>query len=178
MHILLGLLVTIVTVLILLKRLADNGIDLAGLNPFLWRRRRNWRLQVEGDPVFAIEDPKDMAALLVVGVAKIDGEISAEEKHAIRSEFETTFSMSASDAAELLASSAYLLRDGEVLRSQLEAVLKRTHDRFTGEQIDSLFEMINRVALVDGTPTDMQVEFIASLRRQLMAARPQTTTWN
>lgn len=176
MHILLGLLVAIVTVVILLKRLADNGIDLGGLNPFVGRRRRNWRLHVEGDPVFAIDNPRDMAALLVVGVAKIDGEVSAEEKHAIKAEFETTFSMSTAQATELLGSSAYLLRDGEVLRSQLDALLKNTREKFTGEQIDSLFEMINRVALAEGTPSARQLEFIASLRRELTA--PQTeSTW-
>ena len=177
MHILLALLAAIATVLILLKRLADNGIDLGGLNPFLWNRRRNWRLQVEGDPVFSIDNPKDMAALLVAGVAKIDGEMSAEEKRAIRYEFETAFSMSADQATELLASSAYLLRDGEVLRSQLETVLKRTHEQFTGEQIDSLFEMMNRVALVDGAPTAQQVEYIAAVKRHLTPPQPASTTW-
>ena len=40
---LLGFLGLLVTVLILLSRLADAGIDLGGLNPFLWRRRRAWR---------------------------------------------------------------------------------------------------------------------------------------
>jgi len=43
MHFILGLLGTIVTILILLNRLADAGIDLGGLNPFLWHRRRKWR---------------------------------------------------------------------------------------------------------------------------------------
>ena len=177
MHILLALITAIATILIVLKRLADNGIDLAGLNPFLWRRRRNWRLQLEGNPVFSIDNPRDMAALLVAGVAKIDGEISAEEKHAIRNEFETTFSMSADQATELLASSAYLLRDGEVLRSQLASVLKRANEYLTGEQVDSLFEMMNRVALVDGAPTTQQVEYIAAVKRHVTPPQPADTTW-
>ena len=59
MHIIFGLLGTIVTILILLNRLADAGIDLGGLNPFLWSRRRKWRKQYEGNPVFKIENPMD-----------------------------------------------------------------------------------------------------------------------
>lgn len=40
MHIVLGLLGTLVTILWLLYRLAEMGIDLGGLNPWAWRRRR------------------------------------------------------------------------------------------------------------------------------------------
>jgi len=39
----LAVLGVIVTILILLNRLANAGMDLGGLNPFLWQRRRNWR---------------------------------------------------------------------------------------------------------------------------------------
>lgn len=177
MHILLGLLGVIVTLVILLKRLADAGIDLAGLNPFLWRRRRNWRLKVEGDPIFAIEQPRDMAALLVTGVAKADGSMSSEEKRAILNEFETAFSLDAKGAAELLGASDYLLGDGEALRKQTAAVLKATREKFTGEQVDSLFEMINRVATVDGAPTSAQVALIAEIKRLLTPAVPTDTTW-
>ena len=37
MHIILGVLGAVITILILLNRLAEAGIDLGGLNPFLWR---------------------------------------------------------------------------------------------------------------------------------------------
>ena len=64
MHVLLGILGSIITILILLKRLADSGIDLAGLNPFLWHRRRKWRMKVEGNPIHAISSPMELTALL------------------------------------------------------------------------------------------------------------------
>jgi len=43
MHIIIAFLGTIVTILVLLDRLAQAGISLGGLNPFLWRRRRKWK---------------------------------------------------------------------------------------------------------------------------------------
>ena len=55
MHIILGMLGTIVTILILLNRLAEAGIDIGGLNPFLWNRRRKWKKMYQGNPVFKIE---------------------------------------------------------------------------------------------------------------------------
>ena len=67
MHIVLGALTTIVTILWLLHRLAEMGIDLGGLNPWYWRRRRAWRKKYEGDPIYAVEDPIDVAAIFVIG---------------------------------------------------------------------------------------------------------------
>jgi len=58
-HIVLGLLTTIVTLLILLNRLAEAGISLGGLNPFLWHRRRKWKQQLIGNPIFHIDGPMD-----------------------------------------------------------------------------------------------------------------------
>ena len=85
MHVLLGILGAIVTILILLKRLADAGIDLAGLNPFLRQRRRQWRNKVEGNPIHAISSPMELTALLMTATAKIDGDMSSEEKKALLS---------------------------------------------------------------------------------------------
>ena len=79
MHIILGILGSLITVLILLNRLADAGIDLGGLNPYLWQRRRKWRNKYEGNPVFKIESPMDAAAILMVATAKADGDISLDE---------------------------------------------------------------------------------------------------
>ena len=70
MHVLLGLLGTIVTILVLLYRLSDIGINLGGLNPFSWRRRRAWQQKLEANPIFSLEDPREVAAVLLVGTAE------------------------------------------------------------------------------------------------------------
>jgi len=43
MHVIIGFLGSVVTILWLLHRLAEMGIDMGGLNPWTWRRRRNFR---------------------------------------------------------------------------------------------------------------------------------------
>lgn len=70
MQFVLALLAAIVTILILLNRLADAGIGLGGLNSFLWRRRRKWRQRYEGNPVYALDDPKEVTALFPLAMAK------------------------------------------------------------------------------------------------------------
>ena len=80
MHIILGILGAIVTILILLNRLAEAGIDLGGLNPFSARRLRKWQQKFEGNPLFALDDPVEVAAVLVVATANIAGVVTAEER--------------------------------------------------------------------------------------------------
>lgn len=178
MHILLGLLGAIVTILVLLHRLADIGIDLGGLNPFMWRRRRAWRQKYEANPIFSLRDPIDIAALLVVGVAKIDGDMSAQEKRALLGEFETTFELTESKASALLGGSAHLIGDGQVLQTQIDDVLAGRRELFSEQQVESVLEMMERVAHIDGAPTARQLALIDSVRRLLAQPPASRGTWN
>jgi hypothetical protein len=90
MHIVLGLLGSIVTILYLLDRL---GIDLGGLNPFYWQRRRAWAKKYEGDPIHSVEDPMHVAAILIVGAAKLNGDLSAEQKRVALEQAESMLQM-------------------------------------------------------------------------------------
>lgn len=177
MHILLGLLGAVVTILVLLYRLADAGIDLGGLNPFAARRRRAWRQKFESNPIFSLDNSVDIAALLVVGVAKIDGDMSAEEKRALLGEFQTTFELSEGKASELLGSSAHLIGDGEVLQTQIDDVLAGRKELFSDAQAASLIEMMGRIAHTDGTPTAQQLGLIDAVRLSLAGPDIPQSTW-
>jgi len=102
MHIILPLLGTIVTILVLLNRLAQAGISLGGLNPFLWRRRQKWKKQYEGNPIYQIDSPLDLAALLATATAKADGDMSSDEKKTLLDLFQKEFNVDKKGAAELL----------------------------------------------------------------------------
>jgi len=165
----------LVTLLILFKRLADAGIDLGGLNPFLWRRRREWRGKFDANPLFLISDPKEVAAVLAVGVAKIDGDITSEDKRALLQEFESTFAMKPRGASELLGSSVYLLGDPAILLTHLDAVLARARDKFTSEQVISTLAMLERIAGTSRGPSQRQRELIDAIRTRLASSQPAGT---
>ncbi len=115
MHIIIGFLTALVTIFYLLDRL---GIDLGGFNPFHWRRRRAWANKYNSDPIYSVEDPMHVAALLVLGAAKLDGVISAEQKRVALEQFAITFSLDARDASA----------DGGLDAAQTELIEKmRTH---------------------------------------------------
>jgi len=172
---LLGFLGLIVTVLILLSRLADAGIDLGGLNPFLTRRRRAWRQKFEANPLFGLDRPMDAAAVLAVGVAKADGDMSAEQKQALLAAFQQTFDIDLRAAEELLTSSAHLVGDGRILRDQVHDVIGRSKDQFTDSQIESTLSLLEEIAAVEGA-TGRQRELISHVESALHD-QPTSGTW-
>ncbi len=146
MHIILGMLGTIVTILVLFHRLAQLGIDVGGLNPFLWNRRRKWKNMYQGNPVFKIQSPMDATAILMVATVKANGDMAKEEKNEVLSLFETKFNMSKKDAAGLLVSCVHLLGDGTEVRNNVKKFLSQSKENFTESQIDSAISLISQVA--------------------------------
>lgn len=151
MHILLGILGTVVTILILLNRLSNTGIDLGWLNPFLWKKRRKWRKMYEGNPVYKITSPMDATALLMVAAAKADGDMTEESKENILSLFEKEFHLSGKEATGLMISSVHLLGDGEEVRNNIGAVLAPSLGQFSESQSASTINLIGRVAGAAGS---------------------------
>ena len=177
MHIVLGLLGTIVTILILLNRLADAGIDLGGLNPYLWNRRRKWRKQYEGNPVFKIESPMDATAILMVAAAKADGDMTKEDKGLLLSLFENEFKLSKKDAAGLLISSAHLLGNGNEVRQNVKKFLSSSKASFTDTQAQSAISLISQAAGASDTMHANAQEILKQVTAELTPIQANRQTW-
>ncbi len=175
MHIVLGLLTTIVTVLYLLDRM---GIDLGGLNPFYWRRRRAWAKKYDGDPIYSIENPMDMAAILIVGVAKLDGDLSAEQKKVVLNQFESNFSLDTGAASELLGSAAHLFGAPQVIDTQLDGVAEKNKGQFTKDQAESMIGMMIDVASAEGDLTEKQSEYVQRIQSLFVPPEKGQGTWS
>lgn len=155
MHIVLMLLTAVVTVVILLKRLADAGIDLGGLNPFA-----RGAGGIAGQSPDGLAEPMSLAALLVVATARCDGGIGVDEKREVLRAFEEEFRLSRQDAAGLLAASVHWLTRLDDVCEQLEDLMRPSQDKFSEEQATSTLALMKRVAKVDGAPSSRQNELI------------------
>jgi len=175
MHIVLGLLTTIVTVLYLLDRM---GIDLGGLNPFYWYRRRAFARKYGSDPIYSIQDPMHGAALLVIGTAKLGGDLTASQKATANALFVSEFSIDSAEASQLFGSAAHLLAAPQLIGDQLQKLLERSTERFSREQAVSIVKMAEQVAAVDGGPAPVQSEFLDSLRTKLPVEPKGAGTWD
>ena len=174
MHVILGILGSIVTILYMLDRL---GIDLGGLNPFYWYRRRAFAKKYGADPIYSVEDPIHVASLLVIGAAKLDGDLTAEQKEAAQDLFESEFSMSAKEAAQLFGSAAHLLAAPQLLDEQLTKFADRNSDSFSAEQAESLLEMMTKVAAASGGLSASQQDFISRVRAAYLREEATEGTW-
>jgi len=177
MHILLGALGTIVTILILLNRLADAGIDLGGLNPYLWNRRRKWRKTYEGNPVYKIENPMDATAILMVAASKADGDMTKDDKNLLLNLFENEFKLSKKDAAGLLISSAHLVGDGTELRENIKKFLSSSKESFTENQAESAMALIMQVAGEPDVIHPNAQELVQHIRKELPFGLISKPTW-
>ncbi len=163
MHIILGMLGSVVTILWLLHRLAEMGIDLGGLNPWAWRRRRKWRKAYEGNPIFSIDSPMEITALLLTATAKSDGDMTAEDKSTILGLFQSEFELAESEATSLLASSTYLLGSGEELRGALESFIGSKLEYFSDSQARSAIAMMQGLGGMETRSSTTRSEFIGTV---------------
>jgi len=150
MHIILALAGTIVTILILINRLGAAGITLDSFNPFAWYRKHKWLNKYHTKPIFTIDDPQKVAALLIVAVAKADGLISIEEKNKILKMFEEEFGHVKQEASGLFTSSAFFLKDEIDVASSLSNILKLSAPEFTQNQIQFTIECMQKIASMSG----------------------------
>lgn len=167
MHFILGILGAAVTLFILYKRLEDAGVDIGWLNPFSWARRRAFRKQYQMHPAYTLESSMDVAALFMVAVAKIDGDMSAEQKNTVLDLFSAKFSLSDKQASSLLNSSVHIFGTGQDVFDNPSKVLARTIESFTPEQVNSVIEMLRQIARVEGQSSPQQQALIARIIKAL-----------
>lgn len=178
MHIILGILGPLVTILILLNKLAEAGFDLYGLNPFLWDRRRKWKAKHDGSPVYKIDSPMDATAILMVAAAKADGDLTRESKHFLLESFEQDFNLDKKDAAGLLISSSHLLADGALVSGNVDKFLSLSKDKFTEHQAHSALDLIAKAAGEEGQRHQNAVELLARVSKVLGAeSQVEKGTW-
>ncbi len=177
MHIILSLLGTIVTVMVLLSKLADAGISLGGLNPFLWKRRRQWENRLTGNPIYNINEPMDASALLMTAAAKIDGDMTGTDKSIILTAFEDEFGLSKKEADGLLISSEYLLGNADGITAKLDQIIKPSLMNFTESQSHSTISLLENLCDANLEPSDQRREFVAQASQLLKSPFQTQGKW-
>lgn len=163
MHIILGILGSIITILVLVNRISQTGVDLGKLNPFAWNRRRKWQKKYHADPAFSMDRPMEAVAGLLYVMAKCSGEITREQKECILEIFETEFRLGEREATELLSSSSFLLKDEDQIIENLKDFLKPSLEKFDDEKKASTLDLLQKVADCEGPRTSKQEEFLNKL---------------
>jgi len=178
MHVVIGVLTAVAGLIWALVALQRAGVSLGALDPFAWYRRMQWQKKYADKPLYSLTDPMDVAAVLLLATAKCEGEVSAEQKQTLLKIFESEFSLSTDEAADLLVASAHLLRNEVYVVDNLDRVLERSHKRFTPEQIGSLLSLMKRVAELEGPANEEQSKLISATKQCFEDCAKPRGQWN
>lgn len=177
MHIILGILGSIITILFYLSMLNRSGVNLSWigwLNPFAWSRRRKWRKLHTRDPVDNVQSPMEATALMMYAMAKASGEITREQKNMIIELFTSEFELSHSQAAELLSSCSFMMQNDEhKLIGRLNNFLKASEQNFTDELKESAFDMVMKIAKCEDHLSEKQKAFCEETENALLGPGQQ-----
>src|SRR5262245_34813909 len=102
MHIVIAAITAVAGLVWALNSLQRSGFDLSSLNPFLAYRRWQWRRTYGGRAIYRLDRPMDVAAVLLLGVAKADGDITSDQKRELLAMFQAEFGISRDEASDLL----------------------------------------------------------------------------
>ena len=116
-------------------------------------------------------------ALLLTAVAKIDGDLSHEEKKQLQQIFQSTFKLSEKDAIALLRSSSFVLGDGEEVYKRPDQVLALSADKFSDEQKESSVQLLHKIANVGAPPSETQQEFVQQVV-SILSTKPDQNPWH
>ena len=117
MHIVIGVLTALAGLIWAIVALQRAGIDLNAFNPFLWHRRALFYNKPAANQIYTLGSPMEVAALMLLGIAKCEGEISAQQKKAIIGIFENEFHLSRDEAADRCAAAGHFFFAGCASRS-------------------------------------------------------------
>lgn len=169
MHIILGALGVVVTILILVNRLTENGIDIGWLNPFAWKRRREWAKKYHANPIYSLSNPMEVTALIMVALAKSEGEMSADQKREIKEKFKEVFHLDEERASGLLSASTFLLKEDTDAVKDMRKLLAPSISHFTDEQASSALDLMMHIANFESPANTFQKEIIAAFKQSFSA---------
>lgn len=158
-----------------LHSLQQSGLDLNALNPFLWHRRRQWLKKHGTHPLYGINEPMLVAAVLLLATVKVDGEVSRDEKQALLDIFQGEFHCDQRRAAELLQSCSWLLKDDWQIRGRVPQILEASLPRWDDAQRQSMSGLLDRVAAIEVAAAGEKQALIDEIRQALQVA--PATTW-
>ena len=177
MHIVIAAITALAGLLWAINSLARSGFHLSDLNPFLAYRRWQWRRTYGAKPIYKLERPMDVAAVLLLGIAKADGDITSDQKRELQSIFQSEFEISRDEAADLLLASSHLIRDEIYIVDHLDKILERSAQRFEPSAVGSLLGMMRRVAALDGSINTEQQKLIDATERFFAGRQQAPSKW-
>ncbi|MDP3226363.1 MAG: phenylacetic acid degradation protein [Acidovorax sp.] len=149
MGVVLQILGLVITFTMAMEALRRFGIDVGWLNPLTFFHRRAWRKKVSTPPLYALDHPVDVVAVLALATVQTTGAITVEQKVGVQALLRDHLALNDADGSNLLVASAHLLRNRPLDVSELAAVLAKSADQFTDYHLQTLKAVMRSAALIE-----------------------------
>jgi len=133
----------------------------------LWTRRNQWQQQASQIPVRNLSTSFELATVLILGMAKLSGEITREMKEDIVKIYQDTFHLSENQAQSAYTTASFLLKDEVNLQYTVKGIIRGTKEQFTKDQIEFLLDIIARVSQFEGKANEYQLDYFDVLSKEL-----------
>ncbi|MBI1906467.1 MAG: phenylacetic acid degradation protein [Rhodocyclales bacterium] len=162
MHVVIGIITALAGLIWALVSLQRSGFSLSSLDPFAWYRRMQWSKKYGAKPLYNLKLPLEVAAVLLLGVAKCEGEISTEQKKQLLAIFEKNFQQSPDEASDLLLASAHMIRNEIYLVDSLAKILEPSAGAFTSAHVQSLLSLMRGLSNLESPANQEQEKLIVA----------------
>ena len=172
---LLGLAVTGAFAYAALKR---AGVDLGWLNPFTFMHRLKWKRKLAVPPLYCLEHPIDVAAVLGMAILQHTGVVTHEQKQGLIALFGKHLKADGKDADHLWIASSHLLKGRPIEPGEVPGIFSRTADKFSTFHAESLLALMADAAALEPSRNARQQALIEAVRQFLLKQRPDPNSWS
>ena len=167
MHIIIAVITAIAGLLWALNSLQRSGFDLNSLNPFYWARRRQWE-QKQVNPLYAIETPRELAAVLMFAVQRQAGDPTQEQKEFLLALYRDELKFSDKERNEMYQLASHLLSTDPNYAHKVSELIAPSRSSMSESQRQSIPDLVSRVASHNNAPNSDQTKFVESIERALI----------
>ncbi|MGE0498698.1 MAG: phenylacetic acid degradation protein [Ramlibacter sp.] len=178
MGVILEVLGLIVAFTMAMEGLRRFGLDVGWLNPITFFRRQAWRKKVSTPPLYALDHPVDVVAVLVLATVQTTGAITSQQKQGARALLQQHLNLSESDAANIWLSSAHMLRNRPLDLRELPAVLDRSASKFTDYHLQTLKTLMRSAAQIEPPINAEQEQLINAVDAYFVKRKEASGPWS
>lgn len=176
MGVILQILGLVITFTMAMEALRRFGIDVGWLNPLAFFRRRAWAKKVQTPPLYALDHPVDVVAVMALAMVQATGAVTVEQKEGVQALLRQHLGLSNADANNLWVSSSHMLRNRPLAPSEVPAVLERSLEKFTDYHAQTLCTVMQGAAQIVPPASAAQQQLLeavdACFAKRQAAARP------
>ena len=166
MHIIIAAITAIAGLIWALNSLQRSGFDLNSLNPFYWVRRKRWE-QKQIDPLYAVEGPRELVALLMFAVQRQAGDPTEEQKANMLDLYKSELKFDDANAREMYSLASYLVGTDPNYMHKVPEITAPAFQTISQEQLASVYGLVERVATFSNTPNATQQAFLDALAQAI-----------